>query len=104
MATTTIQKSIPAPKKRSRGLTIMTRTILNSRTPLSAGIFYGLLITILIAVIYPAIAQAHINGYLQSNIIAVMIGGHISNFSGFTSFLGVEVYSALYGLLFGGIV
>lgn len=104
MATTTIPKNIPVPKKRAHGLTVMTRTILNSRTPLSAGIFYGLLITILIAAIYPAISQAHIGGYLQSNIIAVMIGGHISNFSGFTSFLGVEIYSALYGLLFGGIV
>ncbi len=104
MATTTIPKSIPVPKKRSHGLTIMTRTILNSRTPLSAGIFYGVLFTILIAAIYPAISQAHINGYLQSNIISVMIGGHISDFSGFTAFLGVEIYSALYGLLFGGIV
>ena len=104
MATTTIPKSIPVPKKRSHGLTIMTRTILNSRTPLSAGIFYGILLTILLAAIYPAIAQAHLNGYLQSNIISVMIGGHISNFSGFTAFLGVEIYSALYGLLFGGII
>ena len=104
MASTTIQKNIPLPKKRSQGLTIMTRTILNSRTPLAAGIFYGVLFTILIAVIYPTIVQAHINGYLQSSIIAVMVGGHINNFSGFTSFLGVEIYSALYGLLFGGIV
>jgi ABC-2 type transport system permease protein len=104
MATTTIPKSIPVPKKRAHGLTIMTRTILNSRAPLVAGCFYGVLFTILIAAIYPAISQAHLNGYLQSNIISVMIGGHISDFSGFTSFLGVEIYSALYGLLFGGIV
>jgi ABC-type transport system involved in multi-copper enzyme maturation permease subunit len=104
MATTTISKSIPVPKKRSHGLTIMTRTILNSRTPLSAGIFYGVFFAILLAAIYPAVAQAHINGYLQSNVISVIIGGHISNFSGFTAFLGVELYSAIYGLLFGGII
>jgi beta-exotoxin I transport system permease protein len=104
MATTTIPKSIPVPKKRSHGLTIMTRTILNSRTPLLAGCFYGILLTILLAAIYPAIAQAHLNAYLQSNIISVMIGGHISNFSSFTAFLGVEIFSALYGLLFGGII
>jgi ABC-2 type transport system permease protein len=104
MATTTIPKSIPVPKKRSQGLTVMIRTIINARTPLAAGCFYGVLFALLLAAIYPAISQAHINGYLQSNIISVMIGGHISNFSGFTAFLGVEIYSAIYGLLFGGII
>ena len=104
MATTTIPKSIPVPKKRSQGLTIMIRTILNARTPLTAGCFYGVLFALLLAAIYPAISQAHLGGYLQSNIISVMIGGHVNNLSGFTAFLGIELYSAFYGLLFGGII
>jgi len=104
MATTTISKNIPVPKKRSHGFTIMTRTILNSKTPLAAGCFYGLLFVILLAAIYPAISQAHINGYLESSIISGIAGGHINNFAGFTAFLGIEIYSSIYGLLFGGII
>ena len=42
---------------------------------------------ILLAAIYPAISQAHINGYLESSIISSIAGGHINNFSGFTAFL-----------------
>jgi ABC-2 type transport system permease protein len=33
-----------------------------------------------------------------------LLGGHITNFSGFTDFLGLELYSAFYGLIFGGII
>ncbi len=40
MATTTIAKSIPVPKKRAEALAVMVRTIINARTPLSIGIFH----------------------------------------------------------------
>jgi beta-exotoxin I transport system permease protein len=104
MATTTIPKNIPAPKKRSQGLAIMTRSILNARTPLAAGCFYGVLFALLLAALYPVISQAHIGGYLQSSLLSSMLGGHVSNVSTFTAFLGIEIYSSIYGLLFGGII
>ncbi len=104
MATTTIPKSIPIPKKRAQGLTVMVRTIINARTPLAAGCFYGILFALLLAAIYPVIAKANLGAYLQSSLLSGIIGGHVNNLSGFTAFLGIELYSAFYGLLFGGII
>src|SRR6266581_7837007 len=104
MATTTITKSIPAPKKRAQGLTIMVRTIINARTPLVAGCFYGVLFALLLAFLYPSITQANLGTYLSSGLMSGLIGGHIAHFSGFTAFLGLEIYSSFYGLLFGGIL
>jgi len=104
MATTTIAKSIPVPKKRAEALAVMVRTIINARTPLSIGIFYGALIALLVAAIYPALSQVNVGTYLSSSLISGLIGAHLTNFSGFTTILGVELYSSLYGLLFGGIL
>lgn len=104
MATTTIPKSVPVPKKRAQGLTVMIRTIIFARTPLVAGCFYGALFAILLAALYPAISKANLGSYLSSNLFSSILGGHITNFSGFTAFLGLELYSAFYGLIFGGII
>lgn len=104
MATTTIAKSIPVPKKRAEALAVMMRAIINARTPLSIGIFYGALIALLVAAIYPALSQVNVGTYLSSSLISGLIGAHLTNFSGFTTILGVELYSSLYGLLFGGIL
>ncbi|HXL38173.1 MAG TPA: hypothetical protein VN954_13355, partial [Ktedonobacteraceae bacterium] len=104
MATTTISKNIPVPKKRAQGLTVMVRTIINARTPLVAGCFYGVLFALLLAFLYPSITQANLGTYLSSGLISGIVGGHIAHFSGFTAFLGLEIYSSFYGLLFGGIL
>ena len=104
MATTSIPKSIPVPKKRARGLTIMTRSIINARTPLAMGCFYGVLIALFLAALYPAISKANLGPYLSSSLISGILGAQITTFSGFTVFLGIELYSAFYGMLFGGIL
>src|SRR5436305_6475624 len=104
MATTSISKSIPAPRKRARGLTITINSIINARTPLALGCFYGVLIALLLAALYPSISKANLGAYLSSSLISGLIGAQITNFSGFTAFLGVELYSSFYGLLFGGIL
>jgi ABC-2 type transport system permease protein len=104
MATTTIPKSVPVPKKRAQGLAVMIRTIINARTLLVAGSFYGALFAILLAALYPTISKANLGAYLSSNLMSGLLGGHITNFSGFTAFLGLELYSAFYGLIFGGIM
>jgi hypothetical protein len=69
MATTTIAKSIPVPKKRAEALAVMVRAIINARTPLSIGIFYGALIALLVAAIYPALSQVNVGTYLSSSVI-----------------------------------
>ena len=102
MATTTITKSIPAPKKRARGLTIMLRTIANGRTALGLACFYGVLVVLLLAPLYPAMSQANFEALLSSGFLASLLGGHITHFSNFAAILGLEVYSSFYGLLFGG--
>ena len=104
MATTSISKSIPVPRKRARGLTITIRSIINARTPLAMGCFYGVLIALLLAALYPSISKANLGAYLSSSVISGIIGARITNFSGFTVFLGLELYSSFYGLLFGGIM
>jgi beta-exotoxin I transport system permease protein len=104
MTTTTMPKSVRVPKKRAEGLVVMIRTIINARTPLSIGCFYGALFALLLAALYPAISQANLGTYISSGLLSSLIGGHITSFSGFTVFLGVELYSAFYGLFFGGIL
>ena len=105
MATTTIAKDIPAPKKRSEGLIIALYTITNAKTPLSAGCFYGALIAILVGALYPTLSGLNaLQAYLTSNVISGIIGAHLTNTFSFTAFLGIELYSAIYGLLFGGIM
>jgi ABC-2 type transport system permease protein len=104
MATTSISKSIPVPKKRARGLTVMVRTIINAKSLLAIGCFYGALFALLLAPLYPSISQANLGAYLSSGLVSGLVGGHIANFSGFTAFLGLELYSSFYGLIFGGIL
>ncbi len=104
MATTSISKSIPAPRKRARGLTITINSIINAKTPLAMGCFYGVLIALLLAALYPSISNVNLGAYLSSSVISGLIGGHITSFSSFTAFLGLELYSSFYGLLFGGIM
>jgi beta-exotoxin I transport system permease protein len=104
MATTTIPKSIPVPKKRAQGLTVMVRTIINARTPLAMACFYGVLIALLVAAIYPALSQVNVGAYLSSSFVSGLVGAHLTNFSSFTAVLGLELYSSFYSLLFGGIL
>src|SRR5437588_11089050 len=104
MATISIPKSIPTPKKRAQGLTITLASIVNARTPLAIGCFYSLLIALLLAAIYPAATRANLDAYLSSSLLSGMLGAHLTHLSGFTAFLGIELYSAFYGLLFGGIL
>src|SRR5437667_6215217 len=104
MATTTISKNIPVPKKRAQGLTVIVRTIIYARTPLTMGCFYGVLIALLVAAIYPTLSQVNVGAYLSSGIVSGLVGAHLTNFSSFTAILGLELFSSFYGLLFGGIL
>jgi ABC-2 type transport system permease protein len=106
MATTLTEQNIPVAKKRSQGLTVTARAIANSRTPLSVACFYGVLLVLLLAPLYPAMQQANFESILSSRVMQGILGGGISsssNFS-FSAFLALEVFSSIYGLLFGGIL
>lgn len=104
MATTTTVKSVPVAKKRAQGLSVTTRAITNSSTPLSVACFYGLLILLILAPIYPVMAQANFQAIMNSSVMSAVLGGHLTRFFNFSALLAVEVFSSIYGLLFGGFV
>jgi ABC-2 type transport system permease protein len=103
MATTSISKSIPAPKKRARGLIITRVSFFNAKTLLGAGAFYILFIALVIGFLYPSLSQLNFNAYLTSNAVSGLIGAKLTNVS-FSSILAVELYSSLYALIWGGII
>lgn len=96
--------TVPVAKKRTRGLAITMHTLANGSTPLGVACFYGALIVLILAPLYPAMSQANIEALLSSGAIAAILGGKIANFSGFSAFLALEVFSSVYGLLFGGFI
>ena len=103
MATTTV-KSIPVAKKRTRGLAVTARALGNSNTPLGIACFYGLLILLILAPIYPVMAQANFQALMNSGLMSAVLGGHLTRSFNFSTLLAVEVFSSIYGLLFGGFV
>lgn len=104
MATMVSSRGVPQAKKRARGLAVTMRALANSATPLSVGCFYGIAIVLLLAPLYPAMSQANFKAILQTNIMGGILGGHVASFSGFSAFLAIEVFSSIYGLLFGGFI
>lgn len=103
LSTTTV-KSVPAAKKRMRGLTVMARAMGNSSTPLGIACFYGFLILLILAPIYPVMAQANFQAIMNSGLMSAVLGGHLPASFNFSALLAVEVFSSIYGLLFGGFV
>ncbi len=104
MATTSISKSIAAPKKRARGLIITRVSFLNAKTLLGAGAFYILFIALVIGFLYPTLSGINFSSYLTSNAVAGLVGAKLKNVSSFSSLIGVELYSSIYALLWGGII
>lgn len=103
-AATTIVEDIPLAKKRSQGLTVTARAMSNSSTILSVSCFYGLLILLILAPIYPVMAQANFQSLMNSSLMSAVLGGHLARIFNFSALLAVEVFSSIYGLLFGGCV
>lgn len=104
MATTTTAQSVPVAKKRAQRLSVTTRALANSSTPLGIACFYGLLILLILAPIYPAMAQANFQAIVNSGVFSAILGGHLTKNFNFSALLAVEVFSSIYGLLFGGFV
>lgn len=104
MATTTTAQSAPVAKQRAQGLSVTMRALANSSTPLGIACFYGLLILLILAPIYPAMAQANFQSIVNSGVFSAILGGHLTKNFNFSALLAVEVFSSIYGLLFGGFV
>jgi ABC-2 type transport system permease protein len=66
--------------------------------------FYGLLILLILAPIYPVMAQANLQALMSSGVMSAILGGHLSKSFNFSTLLAVEVFSSIYALLFGGFV
>src|SRR5713226_10500988 len=104
MATTTISKSIAAPKKRVRGLSITMRALASDRVILSAGVFYAVFVAVIVGLLYPSLQQINFNAYVTSTAASGLLGVHLSNANSFEALMALEMYSSLYALIWGGIV
>jgi ABC-2 type transport system permease protein len=104
MATTSIAKQAPPAKKWVRGLPIARASLANTTIPIASGGAYAILIAVLLGALAPSLVQADMGAYLSSNVLTGMLGGHVTHLGGMTITLAMYLYSAFYGLLFGGIV
>jgi hypothetical protein len=104
MAATSIPQHIPAPKKRARGLIIARVSFTSARTLLSAGAFYIFFIAIVIGFLYPTLSSINFGAYMTSNAVAGLMGAKLTDVSSFSALLGVELYSSIYALIWGGII
>ncbi len=104
MATSSITKHTRPAKRWARGLTITRASLSHTTIPIASGGVYAILIALLLGALAPSLVQADTGAYLSSNVLAGMLGGHLTHLSGITITLAMYLYSAFYGLLFGGIV
>lgn len=104
MATSSIAKNTSPAKKWARGLTIARVSLSHTTIPIASGGMYALLIALLLGALNPSLAQVDMGPYLSSNVLTGMLGGHITHITGITVIMALYLYSAFYGLMFGGIV
>jgi len=104
MAATSISQQVPASKKRARGLIIARVSFANSRTLLSAGAFYIFFVAIVIGFLFPTLSSINFGAYMTSNAVAGLMGAKLTNVSSFSALLGIELYSSIYALIWGGII
>ncbi|TMD45790.1 MAG: hypothetical protein E6I93_16260, partial [Chloroflexi bacterium] len=104
MATTSISKTIAAPKKRARGLTITFVALANDRVVLAAGVFYAVFVAVIVGILYPSLQQINFTAYVTSNAVAGLLGAKLTNANSFQVLMALEMYSSLYALIWGGIV
>ena len=105
-STTTVSpvKHVPIPQKRAQGLTITSLALWNSKTLLSAGIFYAMFIALVVGLLYPTLKNLNFNSYLTSSAVASLVGVRLKNASTFSALMSIELYGSFYGLIFGGIL
>ena len=104
MATTSIAKNIAAPRKRVRGLAITIHALRSAQIPIGAGAFYAFFIALVVGLIYPTLSSFNFDAYLTSNAVAGLLGAKLPHASDFAALIALELYSAFYGLIFGGLV
>ncbi|MGI9058656.1 MAG: hypothetical protein ACR2H5_08755 [Ktedonobacteraceae bacterium] len=104
MAATSISKSVVASKKRARALIITRVSFANGKTLLAAGAFYIFFIALVIGFLYPTLASVNFSAYMTSNAVAGLVGAKLKDVSSFSALLGLELYSSLYALIWGGII
>ncbi len=104
MTISSIATHTPRIQKWVRGLPIARASLANTKIPIASGGAYAILIAILLGALAPSLVQADMGAYLSSNVLAGMLGGHVSHLGGMTITLAMYLYSAFYGLLFGGII
>jgi ABC-2 type transport system permease protein len=102
-ASVSIPKNLPQKKRASWGAITM-RTLVNGKLPVAYGAFYAVLLAIIVGLIYPTISKLNFDPYVSSSVITGLLGAKVQHISAYTTLMAVELYSALYGLIFGGII
>lgn len=96
--------ALSTPKKRTRGLPVTEQGLNNAKALIGAGAFYVLFLGVIVGWLYPTMATLNMDAYLSSDAATGLLGVRLTHASSFTAIIGVELYSAFYDLLFGGIV
>jgi ABC-2 family transporter protein len=104
MATTSIPATVPAPKKRARGLAIATLALSNDKIILAYGAFYAFFVALIVGLLYPSIKGFNLNAYLTSSAVAGLLGAKLTDATSFAALTALELYSALFALIWGGII
>lgn len=104
MASTTLPQTIPAPRKRARGLAITWRALSSDKIVLAAGVFYAVFVAVIVGILYPSLQQINFSAYVTSNAAAGLLGAKLNNANSFAALMALEMYSSLYALIWGGIV
>jgi ABC-2 type transport system permease protein len=107
MTTTTATQAsgVPVARPRARGLPVLTATLRESQSLLSAACGYILIIGLFVGLVLPAFETLKIQTYLTGTLGAVVGGAHLSPHTPlFAAYLALELYGSFFMLLFGGVL
>jgi len=92
-------------RRRARGLPVLTATLRESQSLLSAACGYILIIGLLVGLLLPAFKTLNIQTYFTGSLSAVIGGTSLNPRTPlFAAYIALELYSSFFMLLFGGVL
>jgi hypothetical protein len=94
-----------AARRRPRRLTVLTATLYESRSLISAACGYIVIIGLLVGLLLPAFKTLNLQAYLTGSVAALVGGAPLGpNTPLFAVFMALELYGSFFMLLFGGVL
>jgi ABC-2 type transport system permease protein len=98
-------RTVQVAPRRSRGLTVLTATLYESRNLIGAACGYILVIGLLVGLLLPAFKTLNVQAYLTGSVAALVgsapVGPHTPLFA---VYMALELYGSFFMLLFGGVL